>query len=93
MPDRIDILLRKCDKIMYHLEDIAEGMDQITLANMTLYNNQVEIARKLNIKLPEPLINMNLEEENLHKKRTFEGSVILDGTLIEAKEDETNERI
>jgi hypothetical protein len=70
------------ESLKYHIEDIAECLDEHTKALITI-NQRIElIMKKLSINIPEPLINMNFESGSLTKER------IIDVNTTEEQENE-----
>lgn len=59
---------KKIEELCGHIEDISEAQDELVKAVVSLYNNQQEIAKKLSVELPEPLIDMSVEEGNIKSK-------------------------
>jgi len=58
---------RRVEQLAAHIEDIACAQDQMTKALITIHRDVKTIADKLNITLPKPLIDMNLEKGDLNK--------------------------
>jgi len=48
-------------KLGKHIEEVCERQDDITKGVVTLYNNQVSIAKKLDVKLEKPLVDMRIK--------------------------------
>ena len=60
-----DTMLSRINVLIEYLEDLAESQDQLTKAVISLYNNQKAMAEKIDVKLPEPLVEMDIEEGDL----------------------------
>jgi len=64
------------ESLKYHIEDIAEAIDDHTKALITI-NQRIElIMKKLNIDIPKPLINMEEESGILTKERIIDANIM-----------------
>lgn len=63
-------------KILYHIEDLAEALDQHTRALSVLHGEIVAIAQKVGARLPETGFRWDIEPDALHKKRIFDADII-----------------
>ena len=68
--------ISKVSKIADDVEDICECLDQHTKALITIQQNLIVIAKRLNIELPKPLINMEYESGTLRHNDIIEGEVV-----------------
>jgi len=50
------------EKLINLLKEIRESQDESTLALISIYNNQKALAKKLKVKLPEPIVKMEVEK-------------------------------
>lgn len=61
-----------------HIEDMCECLDMHTKALISINQRLEVIAKKLNITLPEPLINMNFEEGRLRRNNVYDADIVED---------------
>jgi len=54
--------IEEIGKLCKHIEDISEAQDEMTKALISIFNNQIVIAKKIGVKLPDPLVKMEVEK-------------------------------
>lgn len=62
--DRLDIISYNYQVVAKNLEEIRANQNQMTLAIASLYAAIEAIAKKLEAELPQPLIDMKIEQES-----------------------------
>lgn len=61
--EQIDIISKNYQVVATNMQEVRENQNQQMMALASMYAALEAIAEKLEVELPEPLINMGIEEE------------------------------